>query len=357
MTAMRGPMLRRPHIPWFAAALVVFGCGGEAEQSAGSETNDDGTSAAPSGGKLDSTVPDRDDLDKLDTLGWDGYAPIAEASGLAVRRGVDLDEILVIGDHDRVLAVAPFFETPDPGWLSFVRHDVAWLFPEGEGTAAQWEAVTVDAAGNVFVLEEQPGAVYVLSPALDARLHTIHLEVPGGGGWRDDLAEDWADEPNSRGEGLVLGETGHLLVLKEKKPSLLVEFGPPWDEPVGYRASARPFGEATDFPLPEGQESTYVPLAVWEFKSKVRELMPDMSELAVGPEGSLYIVSGEARVLARIEGDLGVHDDAKISIDLAWKIPKRAVNPEGLVSIRPFEFLVASDQADGDNLFYLSAEP
>ena len=340
-----------------ALTVSFAACGGKAQEP-DTEAAGDPASAPPTGGKFDSAVPDRDDLETLDALGWDGFAPIAEASGLAVRRGMDVDELIAIGDSDRVVAVAPFFDDDlDPAWLSFTRHDVAWLFPEAEGTAAQWEAVTVDAAGNVFVLEEFPGAVHVLSPTLDTRLHTIYLEVPGGSGWRDDLKKDWEDEPNSRGEGLVLSASGHLLVLKEKRPSLIVEFGPPWDAPVGFDHTARLAGEAIEFSLPDGHESVFVPLARWEFKSKVRDLITDMSELTVGPDGFLYVVSGEARVLARILGDLDPDDDSKLTIDLAWKVPKRVENPEGLVSVSPFAFLIASDQQGDENLFYLSANP
>lgn len=81
-----------------------------------------------------------------------------------------------------------------------------------------------------------------------------------------------------------------------------------------------------------------------------------MSDLAVGPDGYLYLVSGEDRVVARIAGNLDPSDDGKLSVDLAWKVPKRASNPEGLVMIRPWEFLVVSDEGGDENLFYLAAD-
>lgn len=189
-------------------------------------------------GKRDS-VPDRSDLSPLDAVA-DGYAPVAEASGLTLRSVEEGAELLVVGDREWVVATATLSAARDPSKLEFLRHDVSALFPAA-GAASQWEAVDVDAEGRVFVLEERPGAVHVLTRGLDARVHTIELDLPGGKGWCGDLQDDWDDEPNSRGEGLVLGDGGHLLVLKEKHPSLIVEFGPPGDDPwATFGRTARP---------------------------------------------------------------------------------------------------------------------
>lgn len=298
---------------------------------------------------MDSPIPDRDDLSTLESSDSGGPSPVAEASGLALRRGLEGTELIVIGDRDHVVAVASLDDGADVESLVFENYDVSELFPEA--SSSQWEAVDVDREGRLFLLEEEPGAVHVLSSDLTQRLHTIDLDVSD-----TELSNDWEEEPNSRGEGLVLSEGGHLIVLKEKRPSLIVEFGPQGEEPLGYWRANREGGGAVDFPLPAGEFSRFVPLAIWQFRSKVRDLLSDMSELAVGPDGYLHVLSGDDRVLARISDDLDPEDDSKLSIDLAWKVPKAVSNPEGLAVLRPFEFVIVSDDKGTENLFHLWAE-
>lgn len=343
---------------WNRSLLSTLACVAVGLGACGGEGGDGSLSGVPAvdspedpfeEGKMDSPIPDREDLSTLDSLGSSGPSPVAEASGLALRRAPGETELIVIGDRDHVVAVASLHDGEDLSGLVFEHHDVSELFPEASGS--QWEAVDVDGEGRLFLLEEQPGAVHVLSSDLSTRLHTIDLDVSDSV-----LENDWEEEPNSRGEGLVLGKGGHLIVLKEKRPSLIVEFGPEHDEPLGYWRADRGDGAAVDFPLPAGEFSRFVPLAIWQFRSKVRDLLTDMSELAVGPDGYLHVLSGDARVLARISDDLDPEDSSKLSIDLAWKVPKAVANPEGLVVLRPFEFLIASDDKGSENLFHFWAK-
>jgi hypothetical protein len=335
--------------------LVSFAaCGGATSEDSSSAPDQRDTTYFEDG-KLDS-VPSASKLDTLSSVGDDAAVPLAEISGLALRRSEAGAELLAVGDAEWVVAVAALSADADASDLAFARHDVSALFASSGTSPSQWEAIDVDVEGKVFVLEEQPGAVHVLSRGLDERLHTFEFDLSGGEGWLEDLADDWEVEPNSRGEGLVLGLGGHLLVLKEKKPSLIVEFGPAGDPPLGYWRDDHELRSSLPFPLPSGDTSSVVPLAVWQFRGKVRDLLPDMSDLAVGPDGFLYVVSGEARVLARVDGDLDPDDDSKLSVDVAWKVPKRAQNPEGLVVLGSKDFFVASDQGTGDTLFRLVAD-
>jgi hypothetical protein len=330
-------------------AVALGACGGEGGDSLSGVPAVDSPEDPFDEGKTDSPIPARENLSTLDSLGSSGPSPVAEASGLALRRDPEGTELIVIGDRDHVVATASLDDEADLSSLVFDHHDVSELFPGASGS--QWEAVDVDREGRLFLLEEQPGTVHVLSPDLSALLHTIELDVSD-----TVLSNDWEAEPNSRGEGLVLGLGGHLIVLKEKRPSLIVEFGPEDDEPLGYWRADREDGAAVDFPLPPGEFSRFVPLAIWQFRSKVRDLLTDMSELAVGPDGYLHVLSGDARVLARISDDLDPEDSSKLSIDLAWKVPKAVSNPEGLVVLRPFEFLIASDDGGSENLFHFWAK-
>ena len=321
--------------------VAVASCSSDRDDSQQAADQEESSGGAP-GGKADS-VPDEDDLTKLKPE-YEEAAPVAEASAIAIRQRDTQADLLIVGDRDFTIAVASADTQGE-----FVSYDVAGLLPN-HGEESQWEALSVDDQGRVFVLEEDPGAVYVFSPDLDSLEHTIVLDVPGGSGWRDDLADDWDDEPNSRGEGMVLTSNGHLLVLKEKEPSLVIEFGSEFDEPVGFyrwqQGDVAPW-----FVLPEGDVSHFIPLAIWEFRGKVRDLLSDMSELTVGPDGYLYVVSGEERIVARIDDDLDPEDDGKLSVDLAWKLSKAASNPEGL-QVLESAFVVVSDQPDPPDLFY-----
>ena len=98
---------------------------------------------------------------------------------------------------------------------------------------SQFEGVAADGAGRVFILEESPGHVYVFDAALTKVEARITLRVRPDDPAFATLAEAWAAHPNSRGEGIVLLDRGHLLILKEKDPRRLIEFGPDGDQPVG----------------------------------------------------------------------------------------------------------------------------
>jgi uncharacterized protein YjiK len=298
--------------------------------------------AGPAGGKADSPVQ----VQPLD-IDHQGTVPLAEVSGLALRTWNGQRELLAIGDSEQALVSAVLPSSVKPSTLLFERHELGELVPGGP--PSQWEAVTADPSGRVFVLEEDPGAVFVFSPALDALQHLFELHVSAEGpAWQQELAADWASEPNSRGEGLCLGETGHLFVLKEKHGPAIIEFAPAGDEPVGL------FGPLQDpFPMPTGTHSVLVPIRLWKFADSARDALPDMSDLFIDGGGTLYVVSGAGRTLGRIRESLDPGATGKLHLDAAWKMPKTIANPEGLVLLDDEEPWVASDSAGPLNLFEL----
>lgn len=256
---------------------------------------------------------------------------LAELSGLALRDRGGALEVLAVGDADAKLALA---RTDD---LSFVVKDAP---ARGQ---SQWEAVAVDGTGRVFALRENPGSILVFDARLAELEAEISLHVSGG---------RWADE-NSRGEGLVLLKNGHVLVLKEKDPLAIVEFGLEEDAAGGYRpGSAVAMGDA--YPLPRHGRRRFVALKEWEIGKSSSDLARDGSELAVGPDGRLYLLSDQSRTLSLLEADLRPDED-RFKFDVTWRLPKGLDKPEGLAILPDGRPVVAVDGREGsDAVFVLS---
>jgi len=256
---------------------------------------------------------------------------VLEISGMGWRWVDGQREVLAIGDRTFHLATAPWGDAP-----AFTLHELRPLVP-GAGDDSQWEAVAGDGSGAVFVLRESPGAVQIFSPGLDRLVHTIHLTVP------DDspLADDWNRDENSRGEGLVLLRGGHLLVLKEKKPPMLIEFGPAGQAAAGY-ARGDAVGEGHIFPVPAGAESVFVPLKAWRLSASDQKLVGDLSDLAADPQGTLYALADQERLLVRLESTLSPAEKT-CSVKETWELPAEIDKPEGLAITPAGEPFVARD--------------
>jgi hypothetical protein len=238
-------------------------------------------------------------------------APLSEVSGLAIQRTPGrAPRLLAIADGSYDVAVAPLTEGPH---LTLTLRATSHLFDaKGGGRSSQWEAVTCDRLGRVLVLQETPGTLYVLDPDLGTLLATVRLEagkLPAGKGWREDQ--------ESRGEGLVLLANGHLLVLKEKEPTQLVEFGPTGDAP----GELTPGGDAR---FVDG--STLTILACWDVPEG-DDSGGDLSELAVGPDGAFYVLGDNKGVLCRL-APLPMGGGA-LAIAESWQLPDEVTSPEG----------------------------
>ena len=250
-------------------------------------------------------------------------AKLVELSGLGLRTLGGKLELLAIGDgHRKIASADPSEATP-----SFVVHD---SLPSAE-TESQWEAVAGDATGRVFVLEENPGAVYVLDPEMTKEEAKITFAL-GGSAWEDG---------NDRGEGLVLLKNGHILLLKEKSPTLLVELGPSGEKVTGYAPGSAVTAHDV-FPVPESEKRTYVILKEWVIGDGSAKVAPDASDLAGGPDGLLYVLSDKGRSISVIAGSVGPSDE-RFELDATWRLPKAIAKPEGLAFLPDGRFFVASD--------------
>lgn len=270
--------------------------------------------------------------------------PLAEVSGLAQRPWQGSSQLLAIGDADYALAVGSLSASARD--MSFEIHDLGLLFTDlKQDAGSQWEAVASDASGRVFVLEESPGRVFVLSAELDRLEHTYALQVEANAGVSEELVAAWRDQPNSRGEGLVLLTNGHLLVLKEKRERALIEFGPRGARAEGYRPELA-VTAGRSFPSGfEARESELVALQAWSL-GKAKKL-PDASELAVNEAGELFVLSDEGRAYARAE--LPIETDAeRVELGEIVRVSK-SDKPEGMTVLADGRVVVASDQKKSKN--------
>ena len=262
--------------------------------------------------------------------------PLREVSGL-VLRGTDL---LAVGDHDPVVFSAPLQPWP----LQWQGIDLAGLeLPDG-GT--QFEAIQPTSAHTVLVLQEQPARVLHIDLAVPALIGTLLLDVPEG----HRLREAWLGDRSSRGESLALTDRGHLLVVKEKDPSAILEFGPARDGPVGWQR-----GGPTVAPAPGDAELTV--LATWWLSDELVQRLPDISDATVGPDGRLYLLSDQGSAIARLPDSLDPRG-GEVEATAMWRIAGSPKSAEGLVILDDGTVLVGLDtKSPRRNLLRLSILP
>jgi hypothetical protein len=143
---------------------------------------------------------------------------------------------------------------------------------------------------------------------------------------RGEIARAWSDPKGSRGEGTVLLPGGHLLVAKEKKPAAFIEFGPPHSRSRGLvRGGALADGER--WPIKKGHHR-FVALAIWRPDKTLAKTCADFSDLEIGPDGCLYLLSDKSSTIARLN-DLPAGGGAAVLLD-AWRLGDLDGKPEGL---------------------------
>jgi hypothetical protein len=272
---------------------------------------------------------------KLDVLDV-ADVPLREVSGL-VLRGSDL---LAVGYHDPVVFSAPLQPWP----LDWQAIDLAGLdLPDG-GT--QFEAIQPTSARAVLVLQEQPARVLHIDLSVPALIGTLSLDVPDG----HRLRQAWLGDRSSRGESLVLADRGHLLVVKEKDPPAILEFGPAGDDPVGWRR-----GGPTVAPAPG--DATLTVLATWWLSGDLAKWLPDISDATIGPDGRLYVLSDQGSAIARLPDVLDPRG-GKVEAAAIWRIAGSPENAEGLVILDDGIVLVGLDtKSPRRNLLRLNRLP
>jgi hypothetical protein len=188
----------------------------------------------------------------------------------------------------------------------------------------QIEALCAGGVGRLALLQETPARVELIDPKASKVVASIDLVVAG----RSDIAQSWSDPKGSRGEGMALLSDGHLLVAKEKKPAALIELGPSGSQSRGLvRGGALADGE--QWPIKKGH-NRFVSLAVWFPDKMLAKTCADFSDLAIGPDGCLYLLSDKSSTIARLD-DLAAGGGAAALLD-SWRLGDLNGKPEGLAS-------------------------
>ena len=263
-----------------------------------------------------------------------GEIPLREVSGLALATWARGTFLVAVGDHGPDVSYATVGDAGSrPGDWQVV--DLSELDrPPGAPRVAQAEGIATDGDRLAVVLMEDPAVLLVLDVP-DRRLtNAYRLDAAGLSG-----LGSWADDASSRGEGIVLLRDGHVLVVKEKRPAGLVEFGPPGATPKGVSsASMHPAGES--WPAPSGDRLDA--LAWWP----VDDVLADVSDAAVGPDGRLYLLSDQTGAIGRVALPLAPGSGAAATIERAWSLPSSVVKAEGLAFLPDGSALVAVDRPD-----------
>jgi uncharacterized protein YjiK len=275
---------------------------------------------------------------------------LREVSGICERAAGDgrPRQLLAIGDDSHTVLVGDL-EPEVPA--EFGRHDLAPLLEDAGvriGRSSQWEGVDTDETGRVFVLREVPGTVFVFDPALRRLLHVVALTVENDPGEQ----RAWDADENALGEGLLLLRNGHLFVVKEDKPRQLLEFGRPGEQAQGLHRDLL-VTDTGRFPGPEARSATFSMLAAWDLGGEALERVGDLSDVTVGPDGRVYLLSDESRCIARLQ-PVVPPESGVVAVDRIWDLPERLHQPEGLVITAGWDVLVATDHKEQrENLFLL----
>jgi hypothetical protein len=273
--------------------------------------------------------------DKLDV-------PLREVSGICLRRDRNRRRSLVaVGDRAATLACLqlPYVDSTRSQWRII---DIAKMSgSELPKKDPQIEAVASDGAGRVLLLQEYPPRAEWVDLEKSCVLATIEFVVEGS----NKLAESWSDPRGSHGEGVVLLPGGHLLVAKEKDPSVLIEFGPAGASSRGLTSSAA-LPDGASWPIKRGKHQ-FVTLAVWRPDKALRKVCDDFSDLEIGPDGRLYLLSDKSAAIARLD-DLEPGGGTVAFTD-SWQLDDLDSKPEGLAFDAEGRAIVALDKRKSRN--------
>src|SRR5262252_2872558 len=251
------------------------------------------------------------------------HVPLREVSGICLgRSGNGRMFLLAVGDRAAEIAWFSLSGSEDVRTDWHTRSLATLSGSKLPKHNPQIEAVCADGGGRILLLQETPPSVELIDPKALEAFASIDLVVVGDG----EIARAWSDPKGSRGEGAVLLPGGHLLVAKEKKPAALIEFGPPHSQSRGLvRGGALADGER--WPINKGHHR-FVALAIWRPDKILAKTCADFSDLEIGPDGCLYLLSDKSSTIVRLD-DLPAGGGTAALLD-AWRLGDLDGKPEGL---------------------------
>jgi uncharacterized protein YjiK len=133
-----------------------------------------------------------------------------------------------------------------------------------------------------------------------------------------------------------------------------MEFGPREDDAQGVDSGLLLLADE-EFPLPATERIEHVLLSIWDLDSAAHHRISDISDVAVGLDERLYLLSDESRCIARLEHRLPA-EQRRLSVTRVWTLPDEIEQPEGLVLLENMTPVVAIDrQEPRSNLFVLDS--
>jgi hypothetical protein len=264
------------------------------------------------------------------------HVPLREVSGICLRRAEN-GRMSLVAVGDRAAKIAWFSVSRKNGSrIDWHASSIAKLsgseLPKHD---PQIEAVCADGAGRILLLQETPPRVELIDVKALEAVASIDLVIDQ----RGKIAQSWSDPEGSRGEGAVLLPGGHLLVAKEKKPAALIEFGPPNSRSRGLvRGGA--LADGRRWPIRKGRHQ-FVALAIWLPDKSLAKSCADFSDLEIGPDGYLYLLSDKSSTIARLD-NLPAGGGTATLID-AWRLGDLDGKPEGLAFTRQGHAIVGLD--------------
>ena len=277
--------------------------------------------------------------------------PLREVSALATRRrSGGGSQLLAVGDEDFAVVQADVEGDDALGETS--RYD---LFLPLVGTGIDlrggsgFEGIACH-GDEAFLLQEEESRILVFDAEFSTLLQVIGLSVPAdtpgfGRAWNS------VKDRNSRAEGLLLLEAGHVLVAKQKDPACLIEFGPAGAVAAGIRRR-QILAADEHFERGATMESELVPLAAWSLEDTAGRLLPTLNDISSGDE-SVFLISSKGRAIARLDTEL-LPSERLESVSL-WTLGDQvpgggSSKPEGL-AVLPECLIVGFDRSGvGDNV-------
>jgi hypothetical protein len=264
--------------------------------------------------------------------------PLREVSGICLRRGSSRRmSLFAVGDRVAKLAqlsASRIDDMDEPEWeITNIAKLPGSRLPKDH---PQIEAVCADGIGRLLLLQEWPPRVEVIDLEAAEVIASIELVVEGPG----ELTRQWADRNGSQGEGIALLRDGRLLIAKEKDPPALIEFGLRGTPSRGVRPGGVLAG-GKRWPLRKGRHE-FVVLAVWFPDKTLARVCADFSDLEVGPDGLVYLLSDKSATIVRLD-ELPPGGGTAV-FKSGWRLGELNGKPEGLTFTANGQAIVALDR-------------